>query len=231
MEKFKFDKKISRDEYKKIQIDRSKLKYQYCRVSILDTIQKINIMNNNHYKNEPIICLGVRNAREINLFKIAKNRFLTKLFYLIEIKRLGFSSIIPGIENIFSKNDINKIQEGGVYGVELNPDTKRKDVFVGSFDDMPKNFESKFGIVYSNSFDQSLDPFKTAKEWLRVVRDKGFIVIDWVENDDPTYTDPLGMLSKDDILNLFEGRVLQYSKNGNFDTQGVSSNLIIQVSK
>ena len=231
MEIYKYDKKISRDKYKKIQIARSKLKYQYCRVSVLDTIQKINVIHNNHYENGPIICLGVRNAREINLFKIAKNRFLSKLFYLIEIKRHGFSSLMPSVENIFPKSDINNIQDGGVYGVELNPDTNRKDVFVGSFDDMPESYDSRFGIVYSNSFDQSINPDKTAREWMRIVKDKGYIAIDWVEDDDPTYTDPVGMLSKDDILTLFDGKVVQYSKNGNFDTQGVSSSIIIQVSK
>lgn len=135
MEIYKYDKKISRDKYKEIQVARSKLKYQYCRVSILDATHKMNVMHNNHYENDPIICLGVRNAREINLFKIAKNRFLSELFDLLEIKRHGFSLLIPGVGNIFPKNDVNNIQDGGVYGVELNPETNRKDVFVGGLDD------------------------------------------------------------------------------------------------
>ena len=231
MKKYEYDKTISRDEYKNIQIVRSKLKYRYCRVSILDTIQKMNILRNNHYQNGPIICLGVRNAREIDLFRIASHKFMSKLFYLLEIERHGFSSIIPKIEHIFSKSDVKKIQDKGIYGVELNPEAKRKDVLVGSFDEMPDAFDSTFEVVYSNSFDQSMNAKQTAKEWMRIVKDGGYIVIDWVENDNPTYTDPVGMLSKEDICNLFVGNVIHYSKNGNFDTQGTSSSLIIQVSK
>jgi len=41
----------------------------------------------------------------------------------------------------------------------------------------------------------------------------------------------LGMPHKTDMLTFFYIRVVQYSKNGNFDMQGVSRSLIIQVSK
>ena len=51
METYKYDQEISRDKYKEIQIARSKLKYQYCRVSILDAIQKMNVISNNYHKN------------------------------------------------------------------------------------------------------------------------------------------------------------------------------------
>ena len=231
MKIYNYDEDISRDKYKDIQISRSRLKYQYCRVSILDTLQKLNVMTNNGYTDGPIVCLGVRNAREINLFKIAKNRLLSKVFFALEVKRRGFSSLIPALENLLRQDDIRDVKKKGIYGVELNPDTVRNDVFIGSFDEMPENYESRFEIVYSNSFDQSMNPVETAKEWMRIVKDGGFIVIDWVENDDPTYTDPVGMLSKEDMLVMFDGEVLQYSKNGNQDTQGQSSSLIIQVSK
>ncbi len=231
MKIFDYGKKLTRNEYRKIQIERSRLKFNYSRVSILDILSKMNIIKHNGYKNGPIICMGVRNGREINLFKAAKNMFLAKLIYLFEVKRYGFSSLISFLENLFTQNNINCITDNGVYGVELNPDLKRKDVFIGSFDKMPDDFENKFELVYSNSFDQSLDPHKTANEWMKVIKNQGYMIIDWVENDEATYTDPTGKVFKDDIISLFKGEMIHYSKNGNFDTQCISSCLIIRVKK
>jgi hypothetical protein len=231
MKIFNYGKEVSRDEYKNIQIERSRAKFNYSRISVLDILVKMNILKNNAFSNGPIICMGVRNGREINLFRAVQNRFISKIIYLFELKKYGFSSLLFFIEKYFKQNNIKNIEKNGIYGVELNPDLVRKDVYIGSFDELPSNFENQFEVVYSNSFDQSINPTKTAGEWIRILKNNGFMIIDWVENDEATYTDPTGGILKEDILSLFKGEVISYSKNGNFDTQGNSSTIIIQIKK
>ena len=70
MKIFNYGKEVSRDEYKNIQIERSRAKFNYSRISVLDILVKMNILKNNAFSNGPIICMGVRNGREINLFII-----------------------------------------------------------------------------------------------------------------------------------------------------------------
>jgi hypothetical protein len=231
MKIFDYGRRLTTQEYEEIQIERSREKFHYCRVSILDMIQKMNIIKNNGYVDGPILCLGVRNGREINLLRIMKKKFFSKILFLFEIKRFGFSSLFPFLEKFFIKSNISKISSNGVYGVELNPDIDRSDVFSGSFDAMPLNYQDLFEVVYSNSFDQSIDPKLTAREWVRVVKDGGFIILDWVEGDIPNYTDPTGGISKSDMTSLFNGKVIFYSQRGNFDPEGNSSCIIIQINK
>ena len=72
-----------------------------------------------------------------------------------------------------------------VFGVEINPRAKRQDTFIGSFDELPQNWE-KFEIIYSNSFDQSMKPEQTANEWKRVLKPGGYIVFSFSYNKTPT---------------------------------------------
>jgi SAM-dependent methyltransferase len=231
MKLFKYKKALDTAEYEEIQVNRSRLKFKYCRVSILDMLQKMNVVKNNGFDNGPILCIGVRNGREVNLVKLIRNKFFSKIFYLLEFQRLGFSSLFPFLEHFLVKDDVTNLIPGGVYGVELNPDLARKDVFRGNFDFMPQHFSDMFSVVFSNSFDHSINPEKTAAEWIRVIKDGGYLIFDWVENDTPTYEDPAGEISKSYIEDLFQGTVIYYSRKGNFDPSGRSSCLIIKIKK
>ena len=165
-------KSNSREEYLKTQIDRSNIKFSYCKVSLKHVLKwKKIIRNKNISRRGPIICMGTRNGREIDLFRIAflKRFFNKKIFQLFEIRRHGWKSLIPFLEKLFI-SDIENIDEKSVVGVEINPLGKRKDVLIGSFDDLPKEWENKFNLIYSNSFDQSEDPYRTSKEWMRVAK-------------------------------------------------------------
>ena len=81
---------------------------------------------------------------------------------------------------------------------------------------MPLDWSNKFSILYSNSFDQSQDPFRTAAEWKRVVRVGGVLIIGFT-NTDPTESDPVGNISYADIINLFGGELIYFSKIFNYN--------------
>ncbi len=176
-----FDTKQTRNDYFKTQIARSRKKFSFCKVSHTHVKTWKNVLATNfnvidNYKG-PILCLGTRNGREIDLFRSVfyQNKMVNILVHLLEIKRNGWNSCFPLIEGM-RKSSLDNIIENSVTGVELNPDVKRPDVFIGSFDEMPLKWADTFGILYSNSFDQSCDPYKSAKEWIRVLRDGGYFV-------------------------------------------------------
>ncbi|MCB0318299.1 MAG: methyltransferase domain-containing protein [Bdellovibrionales bacterium] len=228
MKLYQYAEKLDVAKYQEIQVDRSESKFSYCRVSILDAFIIRTILFNNGFSNGPFICMGTRNGREMDLFRIALyHPLLSKLIYLFETRKYGFSSLFPWIES-WKRSDLEEISSQGVYGVELNPAADRKDTLISSFDDLPDYFTNKFEVVYSNSFDHSLDPEKTAMEWQRIVRPGGFIILHFFEGEVPTYSDPIGDIRRSDLTALFKGEVIHHSKCGNFDPTGTSTGLIIK---
>ena len=101
-----------------------------------------------------------------------------------------------------------------VFGVEINPRAKRQDTFIGSFDELPQNWEKKFEIIYSNSFDQSMKPEETANEWKRVLKPGGYIVFSFSYNKTPTESDPVGGIKLENVKDLFGGEIVYYDKYG-----------------
>jgi hypothetical protein len=213
-----FHKDQTRDEYLDTQIKRSQSKFQFCKVSYSHVLNWKKVLERNCKLEGPILCLGTRNGREIDLFRTVFRsdpitNYLVKAF---EVNKYGWKSRLPFIEAI-NRSKIEEISSDSILGVEVNPDGKRSDVFVGSFDEMPLDWENQFGILYSNSFDQSQDPLKTAKEWIRISKNNAIIIIGF--NDaEPTLADPTGCLSYSDFLDLFPGELLYFNKLGsNYD--------------
>ena len=120
--------------------------------------------------------------------------------------------MMPIVESL-NRSSSDVIDVTTVLGVELNPRAKRKDVCIGSFDDLPNEWEDLFEVVYSNAFDHTHDPWQTAKEWLRIVKNGGFVVLGFVE-DEPDEEDPTGELYYEDLLELFPGELIHYEKRG-----------------
>ena len=207
-----FAKKLIRNEYYNTQIERSQSKFIYCKVAFNHVIKFKNITEKYEKPEGPVICMGTRNGREVDLFRtIFKSNFLLKnLVKFFEVNRSGWTSLIPFIESI-NRSNIDNIKNDSFFGVEINPESKRSDVYIGSFDELPESWENSFSLLYSNSFDQSMDPYKTADEWIRILKNNGLIIIGF--NDaEPTLTDPVGELSKSDFLKLFPGELLFYEK-------------------
>ena len=211
-----FKKLFSRNEYIENQINRSNDKFNYCKVSYdhvytwFKILKKIDI---NSLEN--ICCLGSRNGREVDLFRIIFNNFfISPLVKLTEIRRNGWSNL-PSSLLSFKRSNINVLSNNiNVHGVEINPAGKREDTLISSFDEMPMDWEDKYDILYSNSFDQSIDPQKTADEWKRVLKNKGIIIFSFSYDKDPTESDPVGGLKFEDVLKLFGGEIIYYNKYG-----------------
>ena len=211
-----FNKIFTRDQYFENQINRSNDKFGYCKVSYKHVLNWYNILQKSNLDSlENICCLGSRNGREIDLFRIIFNNYkISRLVDLTEIRKDGWNNFLDFLLAYKRSTFINPINQTNVYGVEINPLAKRKDTFIGSFDELPKNWEKKYDLIYSNSFDQSMDPEKTAIEWKRILKNNGIIIFSFSYKKDPTESDPVGGLSHEDVLKLFGGELIYYDKFG-----------------
>jgi SAM-dependent methyltransferase len=209
-----FNKKFSREEYINNQIIRSNDKFEYCKVSIKDVINWYNILKKiNNIEVNNICCLGTRNGREIDLFRIVFfYRYLVNFIRLNEIRKNGWSDLLPFILN-FNRSNINNISKISTIGVEINPKVSRQDTLISSFDELPNDWIGKFDLLYSNSFDQSQEPERTAKEWKRIIKKNGVLIFSFGDKE-PTESDPVGNLNYTDIINLFGGELIYYNKFG-----------------
>lgn len=103
--------------------------------------------------------------------------------------------------------DLFRVAFGQAQGVEINPMNTRKDVWIGSFSEMPADWTDRFDVVYSNAFDHAYHPVATAREWRRVLKPGGTLILAYVPDQPPTLTDPVGELTERDLLALFGGAV------------------------
>lgn len=209
-----------RSEYLDTQIQRSRRKFSYCKVSARDPLAYFNIISRYSRRHNlpksvgPVLCLGVRNGREVDLFRTALvSPLVAKLVAVTEMKVRGFLSPLDFLAGS-SRSKTDQINSRSVLGVEVNPDARRQDIWVGSFDEMPADWANKFGTVYSNSFDQSHNPQRSAAEWLRVTRPGGFLIIAFGINKEPSSHDPVGGLSMQDVRDLFPGELIYFNAMG-----------------
>ena len=139
-------------------------------------------------------------------------RYLVNFIRLNEIRKNGWSDLLPFILN-FNRSNINNINKISTIGVEINPKVSRQDTLISSFDELPNDWIGKFDLLYSNSFDQSQEPERTAKEWKRIIKKNGVLIFSFGDKE-PTESDPVGNLNYTDIINLFGGELIYYNKFG-----------------
>ena len=216
-----YDSKQTRDEYVSTQIARSEAKFEYCKVSIKDSLKYRRLLSKDLNSQcgvtlrGPVLCLGTRNGRAVDLFRLAffGSTFENRLLELLEGRRWGFNSRL----SFMQKHGRSRVEELGpkaVIGVEINPRAVRSDIWIGSFDQMPSAWTGVFKVVYSNAFDQSQDPERTAAEWNRVTASAGYLIIGFNEEDEPSLHDPVGQISLDDVRRLFQGDLIYYQQRG-----------------
>jgi len=211
-----FEKKFARNEYITNQISRSDDKFEYCKVRYQDVLNWYNIIKKININNiSNICCMGSRNGREIDLFRIIFNQYLiSKLTYFTEIRKNGWNNLLNLTLN-YKRSKIGKTtKDVNVFGVEINPKATREDTYIGSFDELPNQWHDYFDIIYSNSFDQSMDPYKTANEWKKVIKKNGLLIFSFSHMKEPTESDPVGNLSYNDVIELFQGEVIYFDKYG-----------------
>ena len=98
--------------------------------------------------------------------------------------------------------------------MEINPLGARSDVWIGSFDEMPAEWEHGFRVMFSNSFDHSQNPQKTAGEWKRVLQPGGYLIFCFSRGAEPTLTDPVGHIQYGDVVDLFGGELVYFHDEG-----------------
>jgi hypothetical protein len=211
----------TREEYVATQVARSRDKIGYCKVSIHDVLRyRVVLSRDQAIRRDaagpgPILCLGTRNGREVDLFRIGMfgGILRRRATALVEIKRNGYRTLVAPLEGA-GRSDVSRLGRASVLGVEINPDSGRQDVLTASFDDMPADWGGRFGVVFSNSFDQSQDPGRTAAEWRRVIRPGGYLIACFAPGVEPNAHDPVGHLSLADMQALFPGELVFYRHCG-----------------
>lgn len=144
-----FEGSQTREEYLQIQIARSSSKFQFCKVSAHDVERYWHILSSARARDKgaapapgPILCLGTRNGREVDLFRARFFGSPTVWLAIRQLERRGpnaFNSRCPWVEAV-GRSCVNDISAKSVIGVELNPQGARSDVWVGSFDEMPEEW-------------------------------------------------------------------------------------------
>jgi len=71
--------------------------------------------------------------------------------------------------------------------------------------------------MFSNSFDHSMDPIKTVREWRRVAAPGAYVIVAFTPGTKPSATDPLGGLSISAMIKLWQASVV-------FDSETVNRN-------
>jgi hypothetical protein len=211
-----------RKSYLIAQTKASDAKFRYCKFSCLDAKKYLDIINNYIYFNNidkntlgPILSLGVRNGREVDLFRIFLNSsiWFRKIIILLERKKWGMRSWIAFLEG-FNRSDYNNINNNSSIGVELNPLASRKDIWIGSFDEVPSSWYGKFGIVYTNAFDHSFDPLETIEIWKKLLAPGGYMIFCFPQDQPASELDHVGEVSFEDVLSFFPGELIHYSYRG-----------------
>ena len=134
-----FSTNQTREQYVETQIARSDSKFTYCKVSVDDVasyrdVILFDITRTGRDPNiGPILCLGTRNGREVDLFRAqffgsGIQRYLIKVF---ERRTHSFVSRVPRLESI-GRSEVGKIAQDSVIGVEINPKATRSDIWIGS---------------------------------------------------------------------------------------------------
>ena len=215
----------SKKDLLKANIDASPGKWTN-KVSIFDTEKYLKIINN--YESVlvarkekgikaigPIACIAVRNGREVDNFRICLNfPNIKNVIKIFEFKRTGFRTLFFSFLDKFYRSKLNNIKSNSVVGLDINPKSKRQDISIGSFDEMPNEWEGIFSVLYFNSLDHAYDPKVTANEILRCMKKGGYVIIAFPGNQEPGKIDPVGLINLDDIKKLFGNEIIYYQKEG-----------------
>jgi hypothetical protein len=211
-----------RAAYEARQITASTGKFSYCKFGYADASSYVAIVQCDRARRRDtaplgrVVCLGVRNGREVDLFRtvLRGNVLQRAAVQALEFRWHGFSSRLPWIESL-GRDALEPLTPDACIGVEINPMARRSDIWVGSYDATPPEWDGQFGIVYSNAFDHAFDPQLVASAWRRLIRPEGgYLVLDYPEMHAATPLDPVGALTLADIQSLFPGELVYHRRRG-----------------
>lgn len=218
MEHRTFEDRVS---YEARQVQASRNKFKYCKFSYRDAEKYMDIVASDKRDRGdgsptgPVLCLGVRGGREVDLFRTVLHGSVwrRRLAKRLERRKQGMNTRLPWIERA-RRSDYQHVGPASCIGVEINPLARRSDILIGSYDALPAEWDGRFGIVFSNSFDHAYDPHQVAESWRRVIRPGGYLVLDFPEQQRAAAIDPVGLLTLEDVLRLFPGSLVYFHRRG-----------------
>jgi len=98
----------------------------------------------------------------------------------------GGKMVCLGTRNNHERNCFDEfLEDQGIDAFSLDISPLSKADFIMDFNELPKEWEEKWDIVFSNSLDHSISATKAFSEWLRVVAKGGILVVGFCvgEND------------------------------------------------
>ena len=164
-----------REEYEARQINASVSKFSYCKTSYRDVHRYLEIIRSNkreyseQLKIGPVACLGVRNGREVDLFRIGllSGWMRRQLVHCLEQKWHGLNPRIPLVESV-GRSEYRNLSDKSCIGVEINPylvaisnDVKdylninNANFINSSFEEF--HIDEKFDIIFSFANDSTID--------------------------------------------------------------------------
>ncbi|MCW5875242.1 MAG: hypothetical protein KIS85_00030 [Anaerolineales bacterium] len=210
----------SRAEYLEEQVKRSKAKTEYCKVFFSDVIRYRQDLLEDGFaakagKEPSILCLGVRSGAEVDIFRT--------VFFGVLLKSKWFQARATHKDTSTAAEPKIKLarqlglgsgrrNDGRVMGVELAPEISRPDVHIGSFDELPDEWNQRFNVLYSNSIDHSQDPKRTIREWKRVAAPGAYVILAFSSGWDPTPSDPFSITGFDQLKALWGAPVVFTNK-------------------
>ncbi len=220
----------NRKEYIDIQVERSRKKFGMCKVFMRDILRYRELLAWDYsreagnqrlrsaWKPRRILCLGVRSGAENDLFRAG---FFGPLLRSQTIARLAAAQ-----DNTKYAHDKLKLArryslgaghyaDGRVMGVEINPDAERPDIFIGSFDELPADWSGQFDLIFTNSFDHSMDPAKTVAEWKRVAAPGAYVIVGFAMDQEQSDHDPTTGLTFEGLSELWQAPVVFASETFN----------------
>jgi len=128
------------------------------------------------------------------------------LKYLKDIKRICCMGIRDGAEYLFFK-EFEEFKDATISGVDINPRVidVGSNCFCQDFNKLPIDWTDEFDFVYSNSIDHSFNIRKTLREWNRITKPKGYLMIRFSFHD-VNKSDIYGF-RKDDIDNIIDKKL------------------------
>ena len=213
-----------RSEYFETQIRRFTPKFGYCKVYLADVLRYRQLLLHDRHALAspaglaPILCLGVRSGAEIDLFRAG---FFSPLVRLPWARTLA--TRLDNSTSAQRKMWLSRLlwlgrtrrNDSRVMGVEINPLCQRPDVYVGSFDDLPQDWSARFGLLFSNSLDHTMDIERTTREWKRVARPGAYVILAYNPGQAATASDPTGNLSLRFLCELWDAELVFASESFN----------------
>jgi hypothetical protein len=222
-----------RQEYIGIQVERSRSKFGLCKVFLRDVLRYRELLAWDYFRESSsqslrstwrprrILCLGVRSGAENDLFR---SGFFSPLLRIQSIARMAtrldktkYAADKIRLAQRFGLGSGNRV-DGRVMGVEINPDASRKDIYIGSFDDLPNEWTGQFDLLFTNSFDHSMDPARTVSEWKRVAAPGAYVIVAFALDQKQSDHDPTTGLSFATLGELWGERIVfasqTYNSNG-----------------